>query len=106
MDRSGARRVGDLVPGTGGRQHHGESIGQVVRHVPEEGGRLGREHGVAISGPAGLGQPPKRLVGFQKVALAPGGKKTVQIVIDPNAASHPLGTWDTASQQWKMAGGQ
>jgi beta-glucosidase len=61
---------------------------------------------VYLSLPAGLGQPPKRLVGFQKVLLAAGEKKTVQIVIDPNAASHPLGTWDTTAQQWKTAGGQ
>jgi beta-glucosidase len=61
---------------------------------------------VYLSLPAGLGQPPKRLVGFQKVQLAPGEKKTVQIVIDPNAASHALGTWDTGAQQWKTATGQ
>ena len=61
---------------------------------------------VYLSLPAGLGQPPKRLVGFQKVLLAAGEKKTVQIVIDPNAASHPLGTWDTTAQRWKTAGGQ
>jgi beta-glucosidase len=61
---------------------------------------------VYLSLPAGLGLPPKRLVGFQKVMLAPGEKKTVQIVIDPNAASHPLATWDTASQQWKTVNGQ
>lgn len=61
---------------------------------------------VYVSLPAGLGQPPKRLVGFQKVMLAPGEKKTVQIIIDPNSASHPLATWDTASQQWKTANGQ
>ncbi|WP_458026336.1 beta-glucosidase [Paraburkholderia caledonica] len=61
---------------------------------------------VYLSLPAGIGQPPKRLVGFQKVQLAPGEKKTVQITIDPTSSSHPLGAWDTASQQWKNAAGQ
>jgi beta-glucosidase len=61
---------------------------------------------VYLSLPAGLGQPPKRLVGFQKVLLGPGEKKSVQIIVDPNASSHPLGTWDTGTQQWKTASGQ
>ena len=56
--------------------------------------------------PASSGQPPKRLVGFEKVWLNPGEKKTVQILIDPNAANHPLGVWNSNSQQWEIANGQ
>ncbi|WP_371747382.1 fibronectin type III-like domain-contianing protein [Caballeronia sp. Sq4a] len=38
--------------------------------------------------------------------LAPGEKKTVAISVDPSSSSHPLGVWDSASQQWKNATGQ
>ncbi|MGU7775779.1 beta-glucosidase [Burkholderia sp. MR1-5-21] len=61
---------------------------------------------VYVSLPASLGQPPKRLVAFKKVWLNPGEKQTVKLTIDPNATSHPLGTWDTHAQQWTTANGQ
>jgi beta-glucosidase len=37
------------------------------------------------------GQPPKRLVGFQKVFVEPGQSKPVTITIDPAATNHPFG---------------
>jgi beta-glucosidase len=40
------------------------------------------------------GQPPKRLVGFQKVFLEPGESKPLRIAIDPAATNHPFGVWD------------
>ena len=40
------------------------------------------------------GQPPKRLVGFEKVFLEPGTSQTVRVTIDPAATNHPFGTWD------------
>jgi beta-glucosidase len=55
--------------------------------------------------PAGLGEPPKRLVGFAKVWLDPGETRRVRIVIDPAAANHPLGHWVSAAQQWEIASG-
>lgn len=42
------------------------------------------------------GQPPKRLVGFDKVYLEPGESKTAKIVIDPNATNHPFSVWCNA----------
>jgi beta-glucosidase len=42
----------------------------------------------------GGGQPPKRLVGFQKVLVQPGQSKPVTIAIDPAATNHPFGVWD------------
>lgn len=44
--------------------------------------------------PAGTNQPPKRLVGFAKVLVEPGGTAPVEIVVDPDATSHPLSVWD------------
>jgi beta-glucosidase len=40
------------------------------------------------------GQPPKRLVGFQKLFVEPGESKPVAITIDPAATNHPFGVWD------------
>ena len=40
------------------------------------------------------GQPPKRLVGFQKVTLEPKESREVTITIDPNATNHPMSVWD------------
>ncbi|PQD95348.1 glycosyl hydrolase [Pradoshia eiseniae] len=40
------------------------------------------------------GQPPKRLVGFQKVHLEPNESREVTITIDPAATNHPMGVWD------------
>jgi beta-glucosidase len=53
-----------------------------------------------------IGEPPKRLVAFQKVTLNPGEQKLVTMTIDPNANSHPISTWDTASQKWGLAHGK
>ena len=48
----------------------------------------------------GAKQPPRRLIGFQKVELAPGASGDVRIVIDPAASNHPLSVWDEAKRQW------
>ncbi|MFA9438371.1 beta-glucosidase [Uliginosibacterium sp. sgz301328] len=48
----------------------------------------------------GVTQPPKRLVGFQKVDLAAGESKTVTITIDPAASNHPLSAWSKAYNMW------
>jgi beta-glucosidase len=50
--------------------------------------------------PASAGEPPKRLVGFEKVWLDPGQSRRVRVVIDPRAPNHPLGIWDGAAQAW------
>jgi beta-glucosidase len=40
------------------------------------------------------GQPPKRLVGFQRVFVEPGESTLVRIPIDPAGTNHPFGVWD------------
>jgi beta-glucosidase len=55
--------------------------------------------------PGTAGEPPKRLVAFEKVSLAAGEKKKMRLVIDPSATNHPLGYWDSNSQQWVIANG-
>jgi Beta-glucosidase-related glycosidases len=53
----------------------------------------------------GAAQPPKRLIGFQKVELAPGQSRAVTITIDPKATHHPLGIWSAADAAWVTPAG-
>jgi beta-glucosidase len=55
--------------------------------------------------PVAAGEPPKRLVGFEKVWLKPGEKRLVAISIDPAAPNHPFGVFDSATQKWKTPSG-
>jgi beta-glucosidase len=52
------------------------------------------------------GQPPKRLVGFQKVFVEPGVSKPVTITIDPAATNHPFGVWDHCIQAFATKRGE
>lgn len=60
---------------------------------------------VYLSLPAGLGEPPKRLVGWERVTLQPGEHKNISIRIDPNSSAHPLSYWDTGIHNWKTVPG-
>jgi len=53
----------------------------------------------------GAPQPPRRLVGFQRVELAPGASQTVTVTIDPAASNHPFGVWSEAEQKWVSPAG-
>jgi beta-glucosidase len=52
------------------------------------------------------GQPPKRLVGFQKVFVEPGESKPVTITIDPGATNHPFGVWDYCTREFVIKPGE
>jgi beta-glucosidase len=80
----------------------------VVRLTVENtGARRGAEvPQVYLELPRTTGEPPRRLVGFQKVWLDPGEKRTVSIVVDPSSASHPLGYWDGRAGEWRIAEGE
>jgi beta-glucosidase len=52
------------------------------------------------------GQPPKRLVGFQKVFVEPGMSEPVAITIDPAATNHPFGVWDYCTQGFATKPGE
>jgi beta-glucosidase len=52
------------------------------------------------------GQPPKRLVGFQRVFVEPGESKPVMITIDPAATNHPFSVWDYCAQSFVIKPGQ
>ena len=55
--------------------------------------------------PLAAGEPPKRLVGWQKVWLNPGEVQQVELVVNPAATSHPFGIFDSAQQVWKTLTG-
>lgn len=55
--------------------------------------------------PMGIHEPPRRLVGWQKVLLQPGRSTTVRIEVDENDASHPLSYWDVHSKSWLVPNG-
>lgn len=78
---------------------------QVSALVTNTGARAGSEVVQVYLGIPVAGQPPKRLVGFQKVALEPGESQTVTITIDPNATNRPLSVWDYCSGGWKVMPG-
>lgn len=52
------------------------------------------------------GQPPKRLVGFQKVWVNPGESEPVTITIDPAATNHPFSVWNYCSRTFLTNPGQ
>jgi beta-glucosidase len=60
---------------------------------------------VYLSLPPGLGEPPRRLVGWKKVTLAPGASTTVSIPVDGDSSAHPFGVWDASTRSWKVAPG-
>jgi beta-glucosidase len=60
---------------------------------------------VYLAFPASTGEPPKRLVGWQKVSLQPGASQQAIIEVDANDSSHPLSYWDVNSNAWLIAPG-
>jgi beta-glucosidase len=85
----------------------GTQLITVSVNVKNIGKRAGAEVAqLYVAMPVILNQPPKRLINFEKVMLKPGESKIVTMVIDPQSASHPLATWNVATQKWITAPGQ
>jgi beta-glucosidase len=79
---------------------------QVTFNLANTGGAAGAEVAQAYLGmPASTNEPPKRLVGWKKVLLQPGGSQSVTIEVDQNDSSHPMSYWDTGSSSWLVAPG-
>jgi len=60
---------------------------------------------VYLGMPANLGEPPWRLVGWQKVTLQPGARQHVTIDVDQNDSSHPMSWWNPTPGAWQVAPG-
>ncbi len=60
---------------------------------------------VYVGFPASVGEPPKRLAGWQKVFLQPGQQQQVTVEVDENDSSLPLSWWNPSSNSWQVAPG-
>ena len=79
---------------------------QVTFQLKNTGAVAGAEVAQVYLGlPAGLHEPPRRLVGWQKVMLQPGASQTVTIAVDPNDSSHPMSYWDETANDWQASPG-
>ena len=71
--------------------------------VKNTGERAGEEIAEVYAGlPANAQEPPRRLVGWDKVALQPGESKTVTVHVEPLY----LSIYDVSSKGWKLVPGQ
>lgn len=79
------------VTNTGGKA--GSEVVQIYLALPSSASTVGAP------------QPPKRLVGFQKVDLAAGQSKEVTVTINPSASNHPLSVWNETYRTWVTPAG-
>jgi beta-glucosidase len=79
---------------------------QVTFKIANTGTVAGAEVAQVYLGmPASTNEPPKRLVGWQKVLLQPGASQAVTIEVDQNDSSHPMSYWDTGTSSWLVGPG-
>jgi beta-glucosidase len=72
----------------------GNTVLTVSYTITNTGSRQGAEASqVYVTLPPEANEPFKRLVGFQKVDLAPGASQPVTVTIDASASNHPLSFW-------------
>lgn len=88
---SGTLRATLSVTNTG--QREGAEVVQAYLALPPSASAVGAR------------QPPRRLVGFGRIALAPGETRQVSITIDPKASNHPLSVWNEKAHLWTMPKG-
>jgi beta-glucosidase len=78
----------------------------VTATLANTGPRAGAEVVQVYAGIPSPGQPPKRLVGFQKVFVEPGATAAVTITIDPAATHHPFAVWDLCTASFQPVEGE
>ncbi|MFN8138042.1 MAG: glycoside hydrolase family 3 C-terminal domain-containing protein [Propionicimonas sp.] len=78
----------------------------VEASVTNTGERAGAEVVQVYLGVPSPGQPPRRLVGFAKVFLAPSQTSRVVLTIDPSATNHPLSVWSDAERAFVVPRGR
>ena len=55
--------------------------------------------------PVSTGEPPQRLVGWQKVSVQAGQTENVTVQVDATSSAHPLSYWDSTAGGWQIANG-
>jgi beta-glucosidase len=78
---------------------HSVTVSFIVKNTGKRAGKEIAE--VYATLPASTGEPPKRLIGWQKVELAAGASKTVNITIDPLY----LSVFNEGKNSFEVAGG-
>lgn len=78
----------------------------VRARVSNTGERAGKEVvQVFLELPEAENQPPRRLVAFTKVEVAPGEHRDVEVVIDPADTHHPLSVWSRVHESFVVPAG-
>lgn len=85
-------RVSLTVRNTGARS--GSQVVQAYLSLPDGANALG------------LPQPPRRLVGWERVDLMPEETRTVTVTVDAASTNHPLSIWNTAEKRWQIVPGR
>jgi beta-glucosidase len=90
----------------------GKSTVRVKFDLKNTGDRAGTEVAQVYVGlPSSTMEPPKRLVGWQKVFLNPGQTRQVTVELEPESSAHPLSFWNVHTSghgdlgEWDMAEG-
>lgn len=84
----------------------GEVHSTVAFTVKNTGSRAGTEvPQVYLTLPEAAAEPGKRLVGFDRVTLAAGEEKRVEVTIDSTSNNQPYSIWDTAADKWTVLDG-
>jgi beta-glucosidase len=60
---------------------------------------------VYVGLPSRVGEPKRRLAGYDQVTLAAGASTVVDIAVSASASTHPLSYYDVAAQRWVMPRG-
>jgi beta-glucosidase len=92
LDASGVWQASARVTNTGKRS--GAEVVQVYLTLPQ------------VADAVGAKQPPRRLVGYQRVELAAGASQVVSVPVNPDASNHPMGVWSESKHQWVIPEGR
>ena len=80
---------------------------EVSFDLQNTGTRAGAEVAQVYLGlPAATGEPPRRLVAWQKAPLQAGESQHVSISVSASDVSHPLSYWDLRTRNWQIARGE
>jgi beta-glucosidase len=89
---NGTWRATARVTNTGKRA--GAEVVQLYLSLPSSGDAIGAK------------QPPRRLIGFGRIELAPGASGDVTIEVDPAASNHPMSVWNQRQGKWIIPQGR
>lgn len=80
----------------------GRALAQVSFTVGNGGSRTANEVAqVYVDFPAAVGEPPRRLVGWANVTVAPHGRRSATVTLDESALAY----WSPHRHRWRIAPG-